>query len=73
MKIFIGFLASIASGVTIAQSLPLFGTARFGNAVCGAASTPAAIPIMPLWLLVSLTLSLGALAYFFQAKEHVDR
>lgn len=73
MKIFIGLLATIASGVTIAQSLPLFGTARFGDAVFGAASTPTAIPVMPLWLLVSLTISLWVLAYFFKAKAHVDR
>lgn len=73
MRAFLAVLATIASGVTIAQSLPFFGTARFGDAVFGMASTPTAIPVMPYWVLVSLTVSLWVLAYFSKARERRHR
>jgi hypothetical protein len=56
--------------MTIAQSLPLFGTARFGQSVFGVASTPTAIPATPHWLLIVLTLALWTLAYLSKAKKH---
>jgi len=72
-RVFIVLLAMLMSGITVAQALPLFGTATFGNAVFGAASTPNAVPVLPFWMLALLTTSLWALSYFAKPGARTDR
>ena len=66
-------LASAASLLAVAQSLPVFGTARFGEAVFGQASTAAdalPVPFMPLWVTLTLTVALWLLAFRLPLKDN---
>ena len=61
-----------ASLLAVAQSLPVFGTARFGEAVFGQASTGAdalPVPFMPLWATITLAVALWVLAFLMRSKE----
>ncbi len=69
-------LAVTASLLAIAQSLPTFGTAKFGQAVfgeasvgtlCGADALP--VPFMPLWATITLAVALWVVAYLMRSKE----
>ena len=70
-------LALTASLLAIAQSLPRFGTAKFGQAVFGEASVCTTgvgadalpVPFMPLWATVTLAAALWAVAYLMRSKE----
>ena len=60
------------SGLAVAQGLPRFGCARFGEAVFGQASTCAdalPVPFMPLWATITLAVALWAVAYLMRSKE----
>ena len=62
-------LALTASLLAIAQSLPVFGTAKFGQAVFGEASVGTTgadalpVPFMPLWATITLAVALWAVSY----------
>ena len=65
-------LALIASLLAIAQSLPVFGTARFGDAVFGQASSGAdalPVPFMPLWATITLAVALWVVTYLMRLKK----
>ena len=68
-------LAVTASLLAVAQSLPVFGAARFGQAVFGEASvgTTSAdalpVPFMPLWATITLAIALWVVAYLLRSKE----
>ena len=65
-------LAVTATLLAVAQSLPVFGTARFGEAVFGQASTGAdalPVPFMPLWATITLAVALWVVAYLMRSKE----
>jgi hypothetical protein len=57
--------ALVTSLAAVAQSLPQFGTAIFGQA--GADALP--VPFMPLWATITLAVALWVLAYLMRAKE----
>ena len=65
-------LAVTASLLAVAQSLPTFGSARFGEAVFGQASSGAdalPVPFMPLWATITLAVALWVVAYLMRSKE----
>ena len=65
-------LALTASLLAIAQSLPVFGTAKFGQAVFSEASVGAdalPVPFMPLWATITLAIALWVVAYLIRSKE----
>ena len=71
-RTFVLIFALGASLLAIAQSLPVFGTARFGEAVFGQASTGAdalPVPFMPLWATITLAVALWVVAYLMRSKE----
>ena len=57
------------SGLAVAQSLPRFGTARFGDATFGAAESALPVPFMPLWATITLAVALWVVAYLVRSKE----
>ena len=64
--------ALLFTGLAVAQSLPRFGTARFGKAVFGQASSSAdalPVPFMPLWATITLAVALWVVAYLMRSKE----
>ena len=67
--------ALTASLFAIAQSLPVFGTAKFGQAVFGDASVRTTgadalpVPFMPLWATITLAIALWVVAYLMRSKE----
>ena len=67
--------ALTASLFAIAQSLPVFGTAKFGQAVFGEASVGTTgadalpVPFMPLWATITLAVTLWVVAYLRRSKE----
>ena len=46
------------SGLAIAQSLPRFGTAKFGEAAFGVVEPALPVPLMPLWATTTLAVAL---------------
>ena len=64
--------ALLFTGLAVAQSLPRFGTARFGDAVFGQTSSGAdalPVPFMPLWATITLAVALWVVAYLMRSKE----
>ena len=67
--------ALTASLFAIAQSLPVFGTAKFGQAVFGEASVGTTgadalpVPFMPLWATITLAVTLWVVAFLMRSKE----
>ena len=64
--------ALLFTGLAVAQSLPRFGTARFGDAVFGQASSSAdalPVPFMPLWATITLAVTLWVVVYLMRSKE----
>ena len=67
--------ALTASLFAIAQSLPVFGTAKFGQAVFGEASVGTTgadalpVPFMPPWATITLAVALWVVAYLMRSKE----
>jgi len=64
------------SGLAMAQSIPVFGTAKFGQAVFGGASVGTTgadalpVPFMPLWAAITLAVALWVVAYLMRSKEN---
>ena len=50
------------SELAVAQNLPLFGTAMFGEAAFSMAEPSVPVPFMPLWATVALAVSLWVVA-----------
>ena len=69
MKKIVVLSALFFSGLAVAQSLPRFGTARFGDATFGAAESALPVPFMPLWATVTLAIALWVVAYLMRSKE----
>jgi len=68
-RIFFAINVSV-SFAAVAQMLPQFGTARFGQAIFGQASAAALpVPFMPLWATTALALALWIVACFILHKE----
>ena len=55
------------SGLAVAQGLPRFGTAKFGEAQFGGVSVP--VPFMPLWAIILLAVGLWVVVYLMRTKE----
>ena len=74
-RTFVLIFALGASLLAIAQSLPVFGTAKFGQAVFGEASVGTTgadalpVPFMPLWATITLAVALWAVVYLMHSKE----
>tara|TARA_R110002110_G_scaffold110071_4_gene274503 strand:- start:129629 stop:129853 length:225 start_codon:yes stop_codon:yes gene_type:complete len=69
IRIGVMIAAIFVSALAVAQSLPVFGVARFGEAQFGVASaTP--VPFMPLWVLICTALSLWLIAYKIKPGTH---
>ena len=62
-------LAVTASLLAVAQSLPLFGTAKFGKASFGVAEPALPVPFMPLWATITLAVALWVVVYLMRPKE----
>ena len=63
-------LTTSTSLVAVAQSLPQFGTAIFGQATFSQAGADALpVPFMPLWATITLAVALWAVVYLMRAKE----
>ena len=61
-------LAVTASLLAAAHSLPVFGSARFGQAQFGVAEH-VHVPFMPLWATITLAVALWVVAYLMSSKE----
>jgi len=76
MKKLVVLSAVFFSGLAMAQSIPVFGTAKFGQAVFGGASVGTTgadalpVPFMPLWATVTLAVALWVVAYLMRSKEN---
>ena len=66
MKKLVVLGAIFFSGLAVAQSLPRFGTAKFGEAAFGVAEP---VPFMPLWTNITLAVTLWVVAYLMRSKE----
>ena len=69
MKLWIAIAALLASVSAIAQALPLYGVARYGEASFAASESAQAVPSMPLWATVTLAVALWAVVYLMRDKE----
>ena len=58
MKKLVVLSAVFFSGLAIAQSLPRFGTAKFGEAAFGVVEPALPVPLMPLWATTTLAVAL---------------
>ena len=58
MKKLVVLFAVFFSGLAIAQSLPRFGTAKFGEAAFGVVEPALPVPLMPLWATTTLAVAL---------------
>ena len=68
MRSFVVLFALLFSALAVAQGLPRFGFARFGEAAFGVVqATP--VPFMPLWATVTLAASLWVVVYLMRVKE----
>ena len=63
--VFAGFLLST---IAFAQSLPLFGSARFDQAQFGAALPATPVPILPSSALITLAVLLWVLSFLFSHR-----
>lgn len=75
MRFLIAVAALVASVSAIAQTLPLYGVARYGEAVFAQASGGAdalPVPSMPLWATVTLAVTLWAVVYLMRKKESAN-
>lgn len=66
MKKLVVLNAIFFSGLAVAQSLPRFGTAKFGEAAFGVAEP---VPFMPLWATITLAVALWVVVYLMRKKE----
>ena len=64
--------ALVASVSAIAQALPLYGVARYGEARFAASESAQAVPSMPLWATVTLAVTLWAVVYVVKNKESAN-
>ena len=71
-KSIIAIAALVASVSAIAQALPLYGVARYGEARFAASESAQAIPLMPLWATVTLDVTLWAVVYLMRKKESAN-
>ena len=63
-------VAILFSGLAFAQViLPIFGTAKFGEAAFGVAEPALPVPFMPLWATITLAVALWVVAYLMRSKE----
>ena len=71
MKKIVVLSAVFFSGLAVAQGLPTFGTAKFGEAAFGAGSQALRLPVpfMPLWATITLAVALWVVAYLMRSKE----
>ena len=69
MKKLVVLFAVFFSGLAVAQSLPRFGTARFGDTTFGAAEPALPVPFMTLWATITLAVALWVVAYLMRSKE----
>ena len=58
MKKLVVLSAVFFSGLAIAQSLPRFGTAKFGEAAFGVVEPALPVPLMPLWATTTVAVAL---------------
>lgn len=69
MRSLIAIAALVASVSAIAQALPLYGVARYGEARFAASESALPVPSMPLWATVILAVALWAVVYLMRDKE----
>ena len=69
MKKLAVLFAVLFSGLAVAQSLPRFGIARFGEDRFGVAEPAITGPFMPLWATIILAVALWVLVYLMRVKE----
>ena len=68
MKTSTALVALLFSALAVAQGLPRFGFARFGEAAFGVVqATP--VPFMPLWATITLAASFWVVVYLMRVKE----
>ena len=72
MRLLIALAALVASASAIAQALPLYGVARYGEASFAASESAQAIPSMPLWATVTLAVILWAVVYLMRNRESAN-
>ena len=72
MRTLIAIAALVASVAAIAQALPLYGVARYGEARFAASEPVQAVPSMPLWATVILAVTLWAVVYLTRKKESAN-
>ena len=72
MRTLIAIAALVASVSAIAQALPLYGVARYGEARFATSESAQAIPLMPLWATVTLAVALWAVVYLMRRKESTN-
>ena len=58
MKKFVVLSAVFFSGLAVAQSLPRFGTVKFGEAAFGVTEPALPVPFMPRWATITLAAAL---------------
>jgi len=59
------------SAVALAQSLPLFGLARFDQTQFGTALPATPVPMLPTWALVIMAVMLWGLSFFIKPSRYV--
>ena len=72
MRTLIAIAALVASVSAIAQALPLYGVAKYGEARFAASESAQGVPSMPLWATVTLAVTLWAVVYLMRKKESAN-
>ena len=61
--------ALLFTGLAVAQLLPCFGYAKFGEVRFGVAEPALPVPFMPLWATATLAAALWVVAHLMRSKE----